>query len=150
MPRPPSGQGGSALCPLRPPTSSVPSIRRFEWSWRRLGRLPSWRDVAAEFSWARVATALLIALLLAGVGYGGYLLGRPDVDEEALRAAAIAHGREAGAQRGATQGYEHGYESSRHRSYAPAYAAAYREAYASEFERGDLAPPQRIQVPDPP
>jgi hypothetical protein len=91
----------------------------------------------------------LIALLLAGVGYGGYLLGRPDVDEEALRAAAIANGREAGAQEGAKEGYEQGYESARHRIYAPAYAAAYREAYASEFERADLDPPQPIQVPAP-
>ena len=118
----------------------------------RLRRSLSWRDVAdvaAEFSWARVATALLIALLLAGVGLGGYLLGRPDVHQETLRAAAIAQGREAGAERGAKQGYEEGYEAARDRTYAPAYAAAYRQAYASEFERADLATPQRIQVPDP-
>ena len=95
----------------------------------------------------------MIALLLAGVGFGGYLLGRPHVDDEALRARAIATGREAGreagAQLGAKQGYEQGYGSARDRIYTPAYAAAYREAFASEFERADLAPPQRIQVPDP-
>jgi hypothetical protein len=105
----------------------------------------------AEFSWARVvASALLIALLLAGTGYGGYLLGRPDVNLEAVRAAATAEGREAGARKGAKEGYEQGYESARDRVHVPAYAAAYRAAYASEFERADLAPPQRIQVPDPP
>jgi hypothetical protein len=91
----------------------------------------------------------LVALVLAGAGYGGYLLGRPDVDQEALRAAAIADGREAGAEKGAQQGYEQGYEWARDRIYAPAYAAAYKQAYASEFERADLAPPQRIQVSDP-
>ncbi len=110
----------------------------------------SWRDVAAQFSWARVAGAILVALLLAGVGYGGYLLGgRPDVDPEAVRAAAISEGREAGARKGAKQGYEQGYESARDRIYAPAYAAAYRAAYASGFERADLEPPRTIQVPDP-
>ena len=87
--------------------------------------------------------------MLAGVGYGAYLLGRPDVDQEALRAAAIAEGRKAGAQKGAKQGYEQGYEAARDRIYVPTYAAAYREAYASEFERADLDSPQRIQVPDP-
>jgi hypothetical protein len=111
--------------------------------------LPSWRAVAAAFSWARVASALLIALLLAGVGYGAYLFGRPDVDQEALRAAAIAEGRKAGAQKGAKQGYEQGYGAARDRIYVPTYSAAYREAYASEFERADLDSPQRIQVPDP-
>ena len=91
----------------------------------------------------------MIALLLAGAAYGGYLLGRPDVNPEALRAAAIADGREAGAQKGAKEGYEHGYEPARDRIDAPAYAAAYREAYASEFERADLDRPQRIQAPEP-
>jgi len=116
---------------------------------RRLRRRLSWRAVAAEFSWAQVASALFIALLLAGVGYGAYLLGRPDIDQEALRAAAIAEGRKAGAQKGAKQGYEQGYGAARDRIYVPTYAAAYREAYASEFERADLDSPQRIQVPDP-
>lgn len=134
--------------PVRSTASSVPCIRRFKRSWRRLRRELSWRDVAAEFSWARVAGALFIALFLAGVGYGGYLLGRPDVDTEALRAAAITQGREAGARKGANEGYEQGYESARDRNYAHAYAAAYREAYASEFERADLHPPQPIQVPE--
>jgi len=87
--------------------------------------------------------------LLAGVGYGAYLLGTPDVDHETLRAAAIAEGRKAGAQKGAKQGYEQGYGAARDRSYVPTYAAAYREAYASKFERADLDPPQRIQVQDP-
>lgn len=91
----------------------------------------------------------MIALLLAGAGYGAYLLARPDVNPEALRAAAIAEGRKAGAQKGANEGYEQGYESARDRIYAPAYAAAYREAYASEFERADLDPPQPIQAPEP-
>ena len=109
----------------------------------------SWARVASAFSWARVACALLIAFLLAGIGYGGYLLGRPQVNPEALRAAAIAEGREAGTQKGAKEGYEHGYESARDRVHAPAYAAAYRAAYASEFERADLDPRQPIQVPEP-
>jgi hypothetical protein len=122
---------------------------RFEKSRRRLRRRLSWEDLAAEVSWARVAGALLIALLLAGAGYGGYLLSRSDLDLEALRAAAMAEGREAGAQEGAKEGYERGYESARDRVYTRAYAAAYREAYASEFERADLDPPQRIQVPEP-
>ena len=86
--------------------------------------------------------------MLAAAGYGGHLLGRPGVDSE-LRAAALAEGREAGAQRGAQEGYEQGYEATRDRDYDAAYAAAYRDAFASEFERADLDPPPRIQVPEP-
>jgi hypothetical protein len=122
---------------------------RFEKSRRRLRRRLSWDAVAAGFSWARVVSALLIALSLAVAGYGGYLLSRSNLDPEALRAAAIAEGREAGAREGTKEGYDRGYESARDRMYTRAYAAAYREAYASEFERADLDPPQRIQVPEP-
>lgn len=124
-------------------------IRRFESLFRRVRRRLSWREIVAELSWTRAAAAIVVALLLAAAGYGGYLLGKPGVDPEALRAAAIAEGREAGAERGAKQGYERGFGSARDRTYESAYAAAYREAYASEFERAGLDVPQRIEVPEP-
>lgn len=114
----------------------------------RRGR-PSWRAAAPELSWRRVAGALLIALLFAAAGYGGYLVGVPEVDPDPLRSTAIAEGREAGAERGAEAGYAQGYASARERPYPGAYAAAYRAAYAKEFERAGLDPPLRIRVSEP-
>lgn len=115
----------------------------------RIRRQLSWRAVAAKLSWRRVAGAVLVSLLLAAVGYAGYLIGRPDVNPEALRSAATAEGREAGAKTGAKEGYAQGYRTARERAYVPAYSAAYREAYTREFELAGLDPPGRIQVPEP-
>jgi hypothetical protein len=115
----------------------------------RKRRRLTWRAAASALSWRRVAGGLLIAALLAAVGYGGYLAGVPDVNPDPLRATAIAEGREAGAEGGAEAGYAQGYASARERPYAQAYAAGYRAAYAREFERAGLDPPRRIRIAEP-
>jgi hypothetical protein len=109
----------------------------------------SWGATASEFSWGRVAVALVIVLFLAGVGGAGYLLGKPGVDPVALRTAAVVDGREAGLKAGTKAGYAEGFESARDRTYVRAYSDAYREAYVRQFERAELEPPQRIRVPEP-
>jgi hypothetical protein len=101
---------------------------------------PRWRAIAAG----------IFVVCLAGAGIGGYLIGNsPEADLDAVRSAASAEGREAGAERGAAEGYEQGLAAARERTYAPAYSAAYRQAYAAEFEAVGLEPPERIPVPRP-
>jgi hypothetical protein len=102
----------------------------------RIRRHHAWRAVA-------------VSLLLAAVGFAGYMVGKPGADLDAIRSAANAEGREAGAEAGAKKGYARGYRRARERTYVHAYSAAYREAYTSEFEVAGLDPPQRIQVPEP-
>ena len=112
------------------------------------GSVASRVRIGDELRW-RIAVALL-AIVLAGAGTGGYLIGSSsDVDLDAVRSAAAAEGREAGAATGSEEGYTRGYEAARQRTYAAAYSAAYREAYAGEFESVGLDPPERIRVRGP-
>ena len=91
----------------------------------------------------------MVCVSLAAVGYAGYLLGKPGLNPDALRAAAAAEGREEGAKTGAKEGYAEAYRSARERTYVPAYSVAYREAYKREFELAGLDPPPPIRVPEP-
>ena len=107
-----------------------------------------WVRTHGRLLWRTIAGALL-ALFLAGVGIGGYLIGSSDIDVEAVTLAAAADGREAGLKKGMKEGYAAGFRSARKRTYAAAYSAAYSDAYAREFESAGLDPPERIRVPDP-
>jgi hypothetical protein len=115
----------------------------------RARRALSWSAIVGYFSWRRVIGTLIVCVSLAAIGYAGYLLGRPELNPDALRSAAAAEGRQEGAKTGAKEGYAQGYRSARERTYVPAYSVAYREAYMREFELADLDPPQSIRVPEP-
>ena len=120
--------------------TAFPVTERSVGWWARVRARPRWRAIAA----------VLFVVCLAGAGVGGYLIGNsPEADLEAVRAAAAAEGREAGAAAGAEEGYDQGFTAAQKRTYGPVFSAAYKEAYAAEFEARGLEPPQRIRVPVP-
>jgi len=100
---------------------------------------------------ARSRVALFLAavvLLAAGVGVGGYFLGRSTgKDLGAARAAGAAAGQKRGAAKGAAEGYAAGLKAGRKAGYSQSYASAYKSAYRNAFERAGLSAPTKVSVP---
>jgi hypothetical protein len=106
--------------------------------------VPQWRTPRA-----RTVVVVIAALVLAGAGVGGYMIGKQSgADLDDVARVAIADGHDAGLKKGAKEGYARGFEGARGPAYASAYSAAYRRAFAAEFEAAGLEPPARIPVPE--
>ncbi len=100
---------------------------------------------------ARTRTAVFVSavvLLAAGLGVGGYFLGRSTGENlDAARAAGAAAGQNRGAAKGAAQGYAVGLKAGRKAGYGQTYPTAYRKAYRKAFEDAGLSAPTKVSLP---
>jgi flagellar biosynthesis/type III secretory pathway protein FliH len=95
----------------------------------------------------RVLVAVLVLLLLGGLGAGGYFYGKSTGEDlDAARAEGAAAGQRKGAAKGAEEGYAEGFAEGRKKGYEQTYDDAYRAAYTKAFEDAGLDPPTKIKV----
>jgi hypothetical protein len=96
----------------------------------------------------KLATVVLLVLLAAGAGVGGYAIGHSHgADVSAAGEQGQASGSKAGRAGGERRGYAIGYRKANRKAYAKSFPGAYRAAYAREFKKAKLSPPADIHVP---
>jgi hypothetical protein len=88
-----------------------------------------------------LAISAIVLALAAGVGVGGYFLGRNSGEDlDAARAAGARQGQREGAARGAERGYGQGFRRGRRQGYRHSYGPAYDRAYNAELRKAGFEP----------
>ena len=109
------------------------------------------RGAAGSPTQSRLKVAIVasgLVLLLAAVGFGGYLLGRSSGEDlSAARDAGASAGRVAGQKKGSAEGFAAGYSAGRKRGYEQTFASSYKAAYKEAFKKAGLTPPDQVTVP---